>query len=168
MYPYQGLKKSGKTTVTEAVIASLLARGFRVGSIKSTHRARFDLDLVGSDTERHSRAGARIVIAGSEKETIRLERHRGRKAFKELAELFPADIQFVICEGSIAPEISTYVLCLESIDRLEETLSLRKIPGKQVIALSGMAASGRYLGPPWPQRHVGLHASGRYLGPPWP
>lgn len=146
----QGLKKSGKTTVIEGLIASLLARGFQVGSIKTTHHPRMSLDLKGTDTYRHVRAGAEFVIAHSGEETVFIERHRSKKELKEIIRLFPPNIQFILCEGSSEPEIPSFIVCLKSMAQMEETVKLRQIPSKRIIALSGVVALSSESHAPYP------------------
>lgn len=55
-----GWKNSGKTTLTERLIAELTRRGLRVASIKHAHHS-FDVDHEGTDSARHRAAGAREV-----------------------------------------------------------------------------------------------------------
>lgn len=58
-----GKKKSGKTTLVERLVAELVRRGRRVGTIKHGHE--FDLDREGTDSWRHRAAGSRrTVLAG--------------------------------------------------------------------------------------------------------
>lgn len=58
-----GKKKSGKTTLVEALVTELVRRGWRVGTIKHGHD--FDLDHEGTDSWRHRAAGSeRTVLAG--------------------------------------------------------------------------------------------------------
>jgi molybdopterin-guanine dinucleotide biosynthesis adapter protein len=58
-----GKKKSGKTTLIERLVAELVRRGLRVGTIKHGHD--FDLDTEGTDSWRHRAAGSeRTVLAG--------------------------------------------------------------------------------------------------------
>ena len=59
-----GWKNSGKTTLTERLIAELIGRGVTVSSIKHTHHG-VDLDEPGKDTYRHRQAGAQEVLLAS-------------------------------------------------------------------------------------------------------
>lgn len=52
-----GWKNSGKTTLTERLVAVFTARGFRVGTVKHAHHT-FDVDHPGTDSFRHRAAGA--------------------------------------------------------------------------------------------------------------
>jgi molybdopterin-guanine dinucleotide biosynthesis protein MobB len=134
----QGLKNSGKTTVAEALIASLSARGYRTGSVKLTGHARLDLDARGTDTHRHAEAGAEFVLARSAEETFLL---RLRPADPEpLFALAAREAQFVICEGCRDPGVDSTVLCLRSPTEIEETLKQRGLKREQVIAFSGSGA----------------------------
>lgn len=59
-----GWKNSGKTTLTERIIAELSVRHYRVASIKHAHHA-FDIDHAGTDSFRHRKAGAVTTILAS-------------------------------------------------------------------------------------------------------
>ncbi|WEX07238.1 molybdopterin-guanine dinucleotide biosynthesis protein B [Chelativorans sp. AA-79] len=52
-----GWKNSGKTTLTERLVAEFARRGLRVATIKHAHHA-FDIDQPGTDSFRHREAGA--------------------------------------------------------------------------------------------------------------
>jgi len=138
-----GLKKSGKTTVVEALIAELSRRGYRTGSIKSMVHASFTFDIEGKDTYRHGSAGAEFVIALSSEETVYLERRR-TDARPDPERLFPPGVQFVVCEG-LEREDAVQVLALRSMDDLEETMDVRGADPKAIVAVSGLVASGRPL-----------------------
>ena len=64
-----GLSGSGKTTVAEALIPALRARGYRVGSVKSIHASGFEMDTPGKNTHRHAQAGASVVTALADNQT---------------------------------------------------------------------------------------------------
>jgi molybdopterin-guanine dinucleotide biosynthesis protein B len=59
-----GWKNSGKTTLVEALVREMTARGLRVSTIKHAHHS-FDIDVPGKDSYRHREAGAREVIVVS-------------------------------------------------------------------------------------------------------
>lgn len=52
-----GWKNSGKTTLTEGLVAEFRRRGKRVSTIKHAHH-EFDIDREGTDSFRHRAAGA--------------------------------------------------------------------------------------------------------------
>jgi len=69
-----GHKNSGKTTVAERIISTLVERGFRVAAAKHISKEGFSMDTEGKDTWRYSTAGANPVIAISDREvTVKLE-----------------------------------------------------------------------------------------------
>ncbi|RUW96504.1 molybdopterin-guanine dinucleotide biosynthesis protein B, partial [Mesorhizobium sp. M2A.F.Ca.ET.037.01.1.1] len=55
-----GWKNSGKTTLTEKLVAELVARGWTVSTVKHAHHD-FDIDKPGADSFRHRQAGATEV-----------------------------------------------------------------------------------------------------------
>lgn len=55
-----GWKNSGKTTLTERLIAELTRRGLKVASLKHAHHS-FQVDDAETDSARHRRAGAQQV-----------------------------------------------------------------------------------------------------------
>lgn len=55
-----GWKNSGKTTLTERLVAEFRRRGKRVATVKHAHHD-FDIDREGTDTFRHRAAGASEV-----------------------------------------------------------------------------------------------------------
>lgn len=137
-----GLKKSGKTTAAEALVAGLLARGFRTGAVKSIRHTPQPLDRPGTDTWRLAQAGAAFVVGQAPRETMYLERHNRPRRLRELSRLFPEGIQVVVSEGLEDPAVEPWhVVCLESPARLAETLSARRLDTRRIVALSGVFAS---------------------------
>ena len=138
-----GLKKSGKTTVTEAIVAVLRSRGYKVGTIKSMVWSALTLDVEGKDTWRHSQAGAEFIIAISKGETVLIEKHgTERRSYKDVERLLPAGTQFVICEGLEDEGVEQLqVCCLRTMDDLEETRRVRGLRDDRLIAISGLVAS---------------------------
>ena len=94
-----GKKKSGKTTLVEGLVAELVRRGLRVGTIKHGHD--FDLDTPGTDSWRHRAAGSqRTVLAGPEGCAVVGSWPDGRLVGPlELAERHLADLDLVVVEG---------------------------------------------------------------------
>ena len=65
-----GTSGSGKTTTIEAVVAELVRRGYKVGSVKEIHFEAFAIDPAPtSNTHRHRAAGAALVTARGYRET---------------------------------------------------------------------------------------------------
>ena len=55
-----GWKNSGKTTLTERLVAEFTRRGYRISTVKHAHHS-FDIDKEGTDSFRHRAAGAHEV-----------------------------------------------------------------------------------------------------------
>jgi molybdopterin-guanine dinucleotide biosynthesis protein B len=66
-----GASGAGKTTLIEGLIAALKAQLQRVSVIKHAHLG-FDLDTPGSDTSRHSQAGAFEVVIASRQRVAKM------------------------------------------------------------------------------------------------
>ncbi|TVQ39775.1 MAG: molybdopterin-guanine dinucleotide biosynthesis protein B [Geminicoccaceae bacterium] len=94
-----GWKNSGKTTLTERLVAHLSAEGVTVSTIKHTHHD-VDLDQPGKDSWRHRRAGAVETLLATPTRTMLI--HERRAAPEPpldtlLARLQPVDL--VLVEG---------------------------------------------------------------------
>lgn len=61
IYGITGLKNSGKTGLTERLVAEFKTRGLTVSTIKHAHH-RVAIDDPGTDSDRHRTAGASEVI----------------------------------------------------------------------------------------------------------
>ena len=137
-----GLKRSGKTTVAEALVSEIASRGYRVGSVKTIQHHPLSLDAAGSDTRRHAEAGAEFIIALLDHETAYFEPRSSRGSFRETARLFRPGVQFIVWEGVVDDDArALHVVCLRSMDDLGRTLEVRGIPTDSVLAISGVAAS---------------------------
>ena len=91
-----GHKNAGKTTLTERLVATLVARGLTVSTAKRTHHA-LDLDQPGTDSFRHRAAGAGQVLLASDARLTLLEERAGATLNDCLARLAPCDV--VLAEG---------------------------------------------------------------------
>ena len=69
-----GHKNSGKTTIAERIVSTLIEKGYNVATAKHISTKGFSMDRKGKDTWRYSTAGANPVIAVSDKEvTVKLK-----------------------------------------------------------------------------------------------
>ncbi|MBN8913523.1 MAG: molybdopterin-guanine dinucleotide biosynthesis protein B [Rhizobiales bacterium] len=99
-----GWKNSGKTTLVERLVATLVRRGYRVSTIKHSHHD-VSFEAEGTDSARHLRAGAQEVALISPRRWAVLRagqqiawREEGEPALATVVRhLAPADI--VIVEG---------------------------------------------------------------------
>src|SRR5690606_10662771 len=94
-----GWKNSGKTTLTERLLAELVGRGWRISTVKRAHHDA-DVDHEGTDSFRHRRAGASEVLLTTGKRWALMHELRGEDEpplEALLARLSPCDL--VVVEG---------------------------------------------------------------------
>ena len=94
-----GWSGSGKTTLLTRVIPLLVARGYRVSTVKHAHHA-FDVDQPGKDSHTHRMAGATEVLVSSANRFALMHELRGEPepALDTLLDkLSPVDL--VLVEG---------------------------------------------------------------------
>ena len=94
-----GWKNSGKTTLTERLVAELTRRGWKVSTVKHAHHD-FDIDVAGTDSFRHRQAGASEVAVVSGRRWALMHELRGEDEptlEMVLARLAPCDL--VLVEG---------------------------------------------------------------------
>lgn len=94
-----GWKNSGKTTLTERLVAELTARGWRVSTVKHAHH-EFDIDKQGTDSFRHRAAGAGevAIVSGRRWALMHELRNEDEPSLDAiLARLSPCDL--VLVEG---------------------------------------------------------------------
>ena len=126
-----GPSGSGKTTTIEAVIAELVRRGYKVGSVKEIHAETFTLDPnPASNTARHRRAGAEIVTARGLRETGVLF---PRKLGMEEILAFYHGFDYVVLEG--VRDIAVPIV--ETAHSVEDL-----VLGDRVFCVSGKVAAG--------------------------
>jgi molybdopterin-guanine dinucleotide biosynthesis adapter protein len=94
-----GWKNSGKTTLTEKLVAEFVRRGWKVSTVKHAHHA-FDIDKPGADSFRHRQAGATEVAIVSDRRWALMHELRGEdepSLDAILSRLAPCDL--VLVEG---------------------------------------------------------------------
>ena len=94
-----GWKNSGKTTLTERLVAELTARGWRISTVKHAHH-HFDIDKEGTDSFRHRVAGASevAIVSGNRWALMHELRDEQEPSLDTiLARLAPCDL--VLVEG---------------------------------------------------------------------
>ncbi len=92
-----GKSDSGKTGVLERLVRELVARGYRVATVKH-HVHAIDIDVPGKDSWRHARAGAQVTMISSPSHfaVVRTVEHE-----RSLAEIVEAagDVDILVTEG---------------------------------------------------------------------
>ena len=123
---FVGYKKSGKTTVVEAVARALKERGYRVAIAKSMH-ASFDRE--GSDTWRFSQVADSVLVRANDTDALLFK----AKDINALFSMVSAD--FLLLEGFKSIKHVPRVICA----REEE--DVRELNDGLAIAVSGVIAS---------------------------
>ena len=123
VYGVTGWKNTGKTTLTERLVAELVGQGLRISTVKHAHHAT-EIDHPGHDSYRHRAAGARQVIVASPLRWALMTELRGAPE-PPLAELLarfdPCDL--ILIEGYKSaphPKIETH----------------RQASGRELLAMS--------------------------------
>lgn len=95
-----GNKNSGKTLTVETLTRALSNQGYRVATVKHIPEAGFTIDTEGTDTWRHARAGAKVVLSVAPNEVAIIKRaetsdYNLSRIIKEIG----GDVDLVILEG---------------------------------------------------------------------
>lgn len=109
-----GPKKSGKTSVIEALIPALKSRGWKVATLKHTiHQHTFDRE--GTDTQRHAVAGAdRVgIVAPGRLVLFAYDLADKQAGLDEFTEKFFSEYDVVLCEGFRDSDYPKIVLDVE-------------------------------------------------------
>ncbi|MBL8202264.1 MAG: molybdopterin-guanine dinucleotide biosynthesis protein B [Chromatiales bacterium] len=77
LFGIAGYKNAGKTTLIVDLVRDLVARGWRVGTVKHAHHD-FDIDHPGKDSHQHRSAGASEVIIASARRVAHIRELAGR------------------------------------------------------------------------------------------
>ena len=120
-----GHKNAGKTTLLEALVRALTARGYRVGTIK--HDAHdFQIDHEGKDSWRHAQAGAVAVAIASAARCAVIKQVEVEPTLADLVHHL-GDVDIVLTEGykqGPAPKIEVQRNGSEPLCRPEELLAV--------------------------------------------
>ncbi len=121
-----GVTQSGKTTTVERIIAELKKRRYRVDSVKEIHFEEFKIDMEGSNTDRHHKAGAGIVTARGFFETDVL--FKEKLPMETIFRFYDSD--YLICEGVTDANVQK-IICAHTTEEVDERLD------GSVIAIAG-------------------------------
>ena len=111
VYGVTGWKNTGKTTLTERLVAELTGQGLRISTVKHAHHAT-EIDHPGRDSHRHRVAGAgQVIVASPVRWALMTELRGGEEPplADLLARLDPCDL--ILIEGyktAPHPKIETH------------------------------------------------------------
>ncbi len=127
-----GGKHSGKTTTVQQLIMVLKGRGYRVATIKEMpNRESIDVPADSHDTWKHGEAGADIVVASPQNETVMFIKRK--LGLNEIAP-FLQDADYVVLEGFREAKILPKIIAAKTAD---EAVSFSD---GLTIAISGILA----------------------------
>lgn len=96
IFAVSGVKNSGKTTLVEKLVSTLVGKGYQVAAIKHDAHS-FDADVPGRDSYRHRAAGAYGTAVFDQEKYMVIQ--NGQQTIEGLIGMFPqADI--IILEGA--------------------------------------------------------------------
>ena len=95
---FVGSSNSGKTTLIEKVIRLLTKMGYKVATVKHTHK-NFSMDAEGKDSRRHKSAGAKTVILSSPEQFSVVSDTSSELTIDDVLEKFVSDADILIVEG---------------------------------------------------------------------
>lgn len=130
VFSVYGYSKSGKTTTIEMLIKELKKRGYSVGTVKEIHYEKFTMEVEGSNTDRHRKAGADLVAARGLYETNIL--YKERLPMEDILKYYSQD--FVILEGVTDFDVPK-ILCASSMEDVVKRMS------PSVFVLSGVISN---------------------------
>ena len=125
-----GSPDSGKTTLVEALLKELGARGYKAGALKHTYH-EVDIDTPGKDTARFSEAGSRVTALATGSGLAVSRPGAEDVPLGEILELYFTGMDILLAEGykkSDAPKIE---VCAEGASPNPE------IEGKIAIVATG-------------------------------
>ncbi len=97
-----GYSDAGKTTLVEKLVPELKKKGYRVGTIKSSHH-ELDFDKKGKDSWRHFASGADAVVVASADKIVMIRKHENTSDDSYAQLLFIenhlSDMDVIIAEG---------------------------------------------------------------------
>lgn len=106
---FVGRSGSGKTVLTEQVIAKIVARGIKVGTLKHHGHKGFDIDREGKDSWRHRQAGSSHVVVASPDMVASYRDVEADLGVEKLLEEFD-DVDLVIVEGYRGSSLPTIIV----------------------------------------------------------
>ncbi len=106
---FVGRSGSGKTVLLEKLIAAIVARGIKVGTLKHHGHKGFDIDVEGKDSWRHRQAGSSHVVVASPDKIASYRDLDHELDAKEIISEF-TDVDLVLVEGYRTSEMPTFIV----------------------------------------------------------
>lgn len=128
-----GVRKSGKTTTVECLIKKLKQRGFSVGTVKCINCPVFTIDADRhSNTARHARAGADVVVAYGRRE-VDFIYPAPQDISRTLLILNEASLDYCIVEGGYEFDLPR-IICLRNEAEFQDRYTEKTFAVAGVIA----------------------------------
>lgn len=106
-----GRSNSGKTTLVEKLVRELTGRGYRIATIKDSHKQP-SFDCEGKDSARHIAAGSFATAIRTHNEIVVFYNNQEQAGVYEIARLLGENVDLVIAEGfkyDDAPKIEVHL-----------------------------------------------------------
>lgn len=129
VFSVYGISDSGKTASIEKIITELKKRKYSVGSVKEIHNEHIVIDSVGSNTDRHRKAGSQLVTAIGARETNIL--HQRKLTLDEILKYY--EQEYVVIEGNKTANVPR-ILAAHSTEDIEEQID------ENVFAITGVVS----------------------------
>ncbi|MFZ7137428.1 MAG: molybdopterin-guanine dinucleotide biosynthesis protein B [archaeon] len=127
-----GGKHSGKTTIIQQLITELKNRGYKTGTIKHMPRIQtLDSPAPAHDTWKHSQAGAEIIVAVPQNETVVFVKKKQK--LNDIAG-FLNGMDYVLLEGFSNEKIFPKIIAAKTVEEVKE------YSDGLAIAVSGLIA----------------------------
>lgn len=124
-----GYHHTGKTTLVNGLIKSLVSRGYKVATIKDIHHEQYKADIAGKNSWQHIQSGSQLTFARGLYDTALI--FPKPLTLREMVSFLSCD--YLIIEGMKDAPVPK-ILCAESEVQLEELYD------DTVIAVSGKIA----------------------------
>jgi molybdopterin-guanine dinucleotide biosynthesis protein B len=118
---FVGRSGSGKTTLVEKLVAELVRRGWRVGTIKHTSRD-FEPDTPGKDSYRHRAAGAHVSVLAGKRHIMATAETAHDLSLDEIRDRFIHGVDIVITEGHKTDHHAKIEVWRKDMDQLPSCL----------------------------------------------
>ncbi|PIG00167.1 molybdopterin-guanine dinucleotide biosynthesis protein B [Comamonas sp. 26] len=147
---FAGYSGAGKTTLVEALVALMKARGLKVSVIKHAHH-HFDVDQEGKDSWRHRKAGAYEVLLASDQRMALMREYAQPtevSVHDMLAQLDPS-VDWVLIEGFKHGDVPKIEVWRQQQDRLDKGKTIEPLfPHDAMVLAVATDAPGQLPGYP--------------------